>query len=95
MGRAAKYVAIYDVSEDRERRRVARLLEGFGVRVQRSAFECHLSHSHREQLRRRLEELHLSSGFVCLYRQQAGSRRQTAGIAPENPVDDAHYAFVL
>ncbi|HEY5481563.1 MAG TPA: CRISPR-associated endonuclease Cas2 [Verrucomicrobiae bacterium] len=40
MARTADYVAVYDVSNDAERTRVAKVLEGFGIRVQMSAFEC-------------------------------------------------------
>ncbi len=33
------YLACFDISDDRQRRRVGRRLEHFGVRVQRSVFE--------------------------------------------------------
>lgn len=34
----SRYVAAYDVSDDRRRGRVARVLSGYGERVQRSVF---------------------------------------------------------
>lgn len=47
---ARPYIITYDISDDRLRRRMARLLEGFGERVQRSAFECRLRESERRAL---------------------------------------------
>lgn len=35
-------VVCYDVADDRRRRRLVRVLEGYGVRVQESVFECWL-----------------------------------------------------
>ena len=95
MPRTAEYVAVYDVASDRERSRVAKVLEGFGIRVQQSAFECQLTRGAREQLKKRLEELALETGFVYLYRREALSRRIGIGKCPENPFDDSHYAYVI
>jgi CRISPR-associated protein Cas2 len=95
MARIANYVVVYDVSADRERRHVARLLTGFGARVQRSAFECRLSERSRKQLLRLLDELQLATGCVFLYRQQWGAARRCAGVVQSNPVADAQSAFFL
>lgn len=48
------YVVIYDISDDKRRRRVFNLLEGYGRRVQFSAFECVLDDRKFEELRSRL-----------------------------------------
>lgn len=37
------YVISYDISSDRLRTKVAKLLEGYGVRVQYSVFECRIT----------------------------------------------------
>jgi CRISPR-associated protein Cas2 len=95
MSRAAKYVSVYDVSDDRERNRVAKVLEGFGVRVQKSAFECQLTRGSVATLERKLKELDLKAGFVFLYRLQPNARRLAIGAVPPNPLDDANYAFVV
>ncbi|MCP5517575.1 MAG: CRISPR-associated endonuclease Cas2 [Verrucomicrobiales bacterium] len=95
MPRDASYVAVYDVSEDRERDRVAKVLEGFGMRVQYSAFELRLTPATRQTLLRRLEALELKSGFLYLYRR-AGHRDRTAiGQAPADPLDEANHAYVF
>ena len=51
------YVVIYDISDDKRRRRVFNLLEGYGQRVQFSAFECVLSDRKFEELRSRLAKV--------------------------------------
>lgn len=45
----------YDISDDKRRRRVAKILEEIMVRVQESVFESRLSASMTEALVRRLE----------------------------------------
>ena len=39
------YLVCYDIEDDGERARVARVLEHYGQRVQYSVFELHLRHS--------------------------------------------------
>ena len=51
------YVVIYDISDDKRRRRVFNLLEGYGRRVQFSAFECVLNDRKFEELRARLAKV--------------------------------------
>jgi hypothetical protein len=52
-----RLLVVYDVQDDRLRRRLARVLGGFGERVQRSAFECMLHPAERDRLERRLRAL--------------------------------------
>ncbi|HWQ12857.1 MAG TPA: CRISPR-associated endonuclease Cas2 [Roseiflexaceae bacterium] len=51
------YVVAYDIPVDRRRARVAKVLEGFGQRVQGSVFECDLTDRQYAALRRRLAKL--------------------------------------
>ncbi|MBL3529327.1 MAG: CRISPR-associated endonuclease Cas2 [gamma proteobacterium endosymbiont of Lamellibrachia anaximandri] len=48
------WVISYDIVEDRRRRRVSRIMEGKGMRVQYSVFECHLDAASRKALVREL-----------------------------------------
>jgi CRISPR-associated protein Cas2 len=50
-------VVAYDIRDDRRRDRVAKILEGFGQRVQYSVFECRLDRVQYLRLRTRLEEV--------------------------------------
>ncbi len=50
------YVVVYDIPCDKRRKKVSDLLEGYGVRVQYSVFECVLNQSKYEELRERLRK---------------------------------------
>jgi CRISPR-associated protein Cas2 len=52
-----RWVVAYDSPCDKRRRKLATLLEGYGVRVQFSVFECQLRPETVEKLRRRIERL--------------------------------------
>lgn len=51
------YVVAYDIVDDRRRNRVARFLEGWGHRVQKSIFECKLSAEELDEVRIKLKEI--------------------------------------
>lgn len=59
--REQAWVIAYDTPSDRRRRKFARLLEGYGLRVQWSVFECRLRREQVLQLRQRLERLIVAS----------------------------------
>ncbi|MEW6756098.1 MAG: CRISPR-associated endonuclease Cas2 [Candidatus Latescibacterota bacterium] len=50
-------VVSYDISSDRRRYRLQRLLKGYGHRVQESVFECHLAQRQAQELQRRARAL--------------------------------------
>ena len=47
---ASLWVVAYDIADPRRLRRVAKLLERFGERVQESVFECWLGRAARQRL---------------------------------------------
>ena len=49
-------VVCYDIADNRRRYRVVRILEGYGVRVQESVFECWLLPAQLRQLQARLNQ---------------------------------------
>ncbi len=51
------WVIAYDIADDRRRAQVARVLEGHGLRVQWSVFECRLNLTEMQRMRRRLLDL--------------------------------------
>jgi len=75
-------VAVYDVEENRERVRLAKVVEGFGVRVQKSAFEVRLTRSQRESFLERVRELNMKTGWLVLYRVDEAAKRHHAGVLP-------------
>jgi len=51
-----KYVLCYDIADDRRRRRVTKVMESYGYRVQESVFEAFLSSSDLEEMSARLKK---------------------------------------
>jgi CRISPR-associated protein Cas2 len=49
-------VVSYDIPDNKRRSRVAKVLEGYGYRVQKSVFECELSPELYERMKKRLEK---------------------------------------
>jgi CRISPR-associated protein Cas2 len=78
-----RYVVVYDVEDDRARVRIAKVMERFGVRVQKSVFECRLEAKDLERLTRALtRELTRvgGAGNVRLYRLCADCYGASQGI---------------
>ena len=48
---------IYDITDNKRRNRMAKFLEGYGVRVQKSAFEAHLTKRRYVAMLRRAEKI--------------------------------------
>lgn len=94
MPRHTLHLACYDVTDDAERERLAGVLEGFGVRVQKSAFECRLTRSARGRLVTALEELKMQSGFVLLYEVGAQPKRHSVGVPPKTASSENEHAIV-
>jgi CRISPR-associated protein Cas2 len=90
----ADYAVAYDITSDRERRRVEKVVKSFGFRVQKSVFECRMRRRDREELLARLEKLGLKTGFVKVYRLTSGAKNPVVGKAPERGLDDAA-AFIV
>jgi CRISPR-associated protein Cas2 len=61
-------VVAYDIDDHGRRRRLARLLEGFGERVQRSVFECDLNGRELAMLLHRLERFAHAGDAIRVYR---------------------------
>lgn len=62
------YVVAYDIPDDRRRKKVADLLEGYGKRVQYSVFECVLTHAKYNELHSKLKKkVKLSEDSVRFY----------------------------
>lgn len=49
-----RVVVSYDISDDKRRRKVAEIMEGYGYRVQYSVFECDLSKNQMAEMKQAL-----------------------------------------
>lgn len=77
MSKPSLFVVAYDVTEDKRRGRVRKLLREYGEPVQRSVFEARLTRRERERLLARAERLvDLTTDSLVLYpiapRSEAG-----------------------
>lgn len=90
------YLVCYDVVSDRRRHKVAHLLEGYGMRVQKSVFECVLTPPQFDMVSRKLQRyLKPEEDQIRFYPMSARTRRQVAivGWQPEREIDDS--AFIV
>ncbi|EIC24022.1 CRISPR-associated endonuclease Cas2 [Thiorhodovibrio frisius] len=94
MRRIVHLLVAYDISSDRERLRLDRLLQGYGFRVQKSVFEVLTNRSGWQRLKREINKLGFTTGHAMMYRlsQEAQTTiigQGTTGLRPEEA------AFVL
>ncbi|HHP7245774.1 MAG TPA: CRISPR-associated endonuclease Cas2 [Elainellaceae cyanobacterium] len=87
------YLICYDIVNDRRRDRTSRLLEGYGLRIQRSVFECTLTPDQYEFLQRRLQTkryLNPREDQIRFYPMSPRYRKLVLvlGTQPDYQVDD-------
>jgi CRISPR-associated protein Cas2 len=97
---ATDFAVVYDISCDRERARVDKVLKGFGFRVQKSVYECPLTRRAYTAVVKALEALDLQTGFVKIYRLHYTSSRPVIGkppaaSSPSGMPVDAGSAFIV
>lgn len=82
--RSKEYVVVYDISSDRERAKVDKVLKNYGFRIQKSVFECKLNESLKRKLIAELDALNIKTGFLKLYLLTDMIESKTLGNAPKN-----------
>jgi CRISPR-associated protein Cas2 len=90
-----RHIVVYDVVQDKRRNRVARILGGYGDRVQYSVFECLLRREQFDALWEEIEEVvKESEDSVRAYRLCAacGEWTKTVGRAAEVEVPEVYLA---
>lgn len=88
------YLICYDVVQDRRRSRVSKVLEGYGIRVQKSVFECALNADQYAMVQRRLGQLiKAEEDQVRLYPMTETIRRKTVilGQQPNYAIDSTSF----
>lgn len=89
--RRATYLVAYDIRNPKRLSRTARILLGFGDRVQLSVFRCHLTRREHAMLRRRLAAAidHLQDQVIFAVLGGSDGRGESAletlGRALDNP----------
>lgn len=86
------YVIAYDISDDRRRAKVHKILVGFGKWTQYSLFECFLTDKERVQMRSKLDK-HLRPGVdsVRFYELCSACVGKTETIGLDPPAPDVTY----
>jgi CRISPR-associated protein Cas2 len=77
-------LVIYDIADDRRRTRLAKLLNGFGIRVQKSAFEAILNRPKYQKLMQGLKRLLKDEDECRVYRIRG--RGEVAIFGPGEPL---------
>lgn len=88
------YAVIYDISCNKERRKIDKLLKGFGFRIQKSVFECRLNKRAKRDLHERLLKIDIRTGFVKIYRLEFSSKRIVIGDS-NGQTSDSGNAFII
>ena len=76
-------VIIYDITSNKQRTRMVKLLESFGRRVQKSAFEAWLDYKSYSRLCARIERLITSEDHVKIYRLSGAAETKAWGEIPD------------
>lgn len=86
--RNSEFMYCYDISDDKERRMVEKLLQGYGFRRQKSLFICRLTRADQARLNKIIETLELKTGFVLICRIAHDYTPQTIGSHIPDDIDD-------
>lgn len=81
-------VVSYDIVSDRRRRKVMKALEGFGMRVQYSVFECLLTAAQMVEMQRKLKKLVGCDDSVRFYFISADDVKRIALLGGANITTD-------
>lgn len=82
-------VVIYDIVDNKKRTCISKILLGYGERVQRSAFECHLTQrKYDELLSNILRYIDVKEDLLRVYRLTGSTQVQMWGKVPETVDED-------
>jgi CRISPR-associated protein Cas2 len=88
-------VIAYDIADDDRRRHVSETLENYGVRVQESVFECHLTANQQTELHERIkQQIDPLEDNVRYYRVCKDCLAQSVTMGPVPLTTDPDYYIV-
>ena len=86
------YTVAYDITDDKRRNRVSKILKDFGTRVQYSVFECNTDRRAFLRLQNRLEKaISLSEDTITFYHLCATCEKQIKRIGVKKELDKQSY----
>ena len=85
-------IVVYDIADDRRRVRLSNLLEGYGLRVQESVFECFINLDGMQKLYKEVKKQVKGEDNVRFYWVPADAlpKTLTIGSSPPKPPPDFH-----
>lgn len=89
--RTQQWAIAYDISEDRERNRIDKILQGWGHRVQKSVFLVTTTRRGIRTLQQELLGAQLQTGTLLLFRLQAHVTPLSIGASWTAPDGNAAY----
>lgn len=76
-------LAIYDIVDDKKRLKLSKVLLGYGERVQRSAFECHLTlRQYEEMIKKALPFIDEEKDLLRIYKLTGNASIKVWGKIP-------------
>ena len=86
------YTVAYDITDDKRRNRVAKILKDFGTRIQYSVFECDTDRRALLRLRNRLEKvINFKEDTITFYHLCAACEKQIDRIGLKKGIDKHSY----
>lgn len=76
-------LVIYDIIDNKRRTRLVKILEGFGFRVQKSAFEARLSERQYQKLLSSIEKFAIKDDNIRTYKTNGQGEIRSYGIKQE------------
>ena len=86
------YTVAYDITNDKRRNRVAKILKDFGTRIQYSVFECNTDRRALLRLQSQLEKvINFAEDTITFYHLCAACEKQIARIGRKKGLDNQSY----
>ncbi len=85
-------LVMYDISDDKRRRKMVKLLNAFGSRVQQSVFECKLNRKQTDKLIKMVDKFYCSEDLIKIYRLNKNVQTNIYGLVTNEESED--YCFL-
>lgn len=83
MEQKSMILVIYDISVNKRRNKLVKILEGYGFRVQKSAFEAKLSDRQYHKLLHAIEEFSEEEDNIRVYKINGQGEIHSFGVEPD------------
>lgn len=83
-----KVLVIYDITNTKRRNKVNKTLSSFGVRIQRSAFECYIDAYDYKKLLQKIKHLYNPEDVIKIYKFTDQVCEVSLGVFAEPPMEE-------